>query len=508
MSSAPYSGAAVRRSALHFLGGKAVSGAATFALLLWIVRLLPLGEYGIYVTLIAGVELGIPIAALGLYWTAARYVPEFRLHARAERLRALAWRLLRLQAVALMACALCALAFLAPLLAGLQLSAHRNAALCMLLLLLTEGLGRFLRECLLGPLLQQAVVQASLLSRGLLQLGLVALLVATGQMSLLAIMLAELVASALALAVAFVGLLRVLRGLAALPGKPGWAEPDAGQMWRAALQMYAAHLMTLLYSPQAFTLLLQRGLGPEAVAVFGFLRTLHDQLARYLPATLLFSVIRPKLMASYVGGGGMRELAANANLVGKLSLFVLMPFVVLAAVDGQAIVAVLSGGKFPQTGWLLFGFMVALLPFSQRQLLETVAVASGSSAWCMPAAASGVLMLPLMLGMLSLGFGLWAPVAALCIGHLLFNGIVLVGVAHAAGYRGDGAGAVKLFLAGGAGFLASAGLHRISPALDGFVARSCLALLVFLLAAWWLKPFAAQERERINQPLRRRLFVW
>lgn len=508
MSSAPYSGAAIRRSALHFLGGKAASGAITLLLLLWIVRLLSVSDYGVYVTLIAGIELGIPVAALGLYWKAARYVPEFRIHAGAGRLRALAWRLLRIQATALMICALCWLIFLDPLLAALQLQSHRAAALCVLLLLLTEGLGRFVRECLLGPLLQQAVAQASLVSRGLLQLTLVALLVTAGQLSLLAIMLAELIASALALAVALIGLVRVLRGFGALQGNADWTEPDARQMWRMALQMYAAHLMTLLYSPQAFTLLLQRGLGSEAVAVFGFLRTLHDQLARYLPASLLFSVIRPKLVASYVGGGGIRELAANANLVGKLSLFVLMPFVILAAVEGQAIIGALSGGKFAQTGWLLLGFMVALLPFSQRQLLETVAVASGNSAWCMPAAASGVLMLPLMLGLLSLGLGLWAPVTALFIGHVLFNGIVLFGISRASGYQADAAGAFKMLLAGLTSYLAAAALPLFSPALDNFAVRGCLALAVFLVTAAWLKPFAAQERERINRLLRRRLFVW
>lgn len=508
MNSAPYSGAATRRSALHFLGGKAASGAITFVLLLWLVRVLPVHEYGVYVTLVAGVELGIPIAALGLYWKAARFIPEFRLNAPAARLIALAWRLWRMQALALAACSLVALVTMDTWLASLHLLAHREAALLMLALLLTEGMGRFTRECLLGPMLQQAAAQASLVSRGLVHLALLGLLVAAGRLSLTSIMLAELLASSLALAVALGGLLRVLKGLASLPGRADWTEPDGKHMWRLALQMYLSHLLTLLYSPQAFTVVLQKSLGAEAVAVFGFLRTLHDQLARYLPASLLFSVIRPKLVASFVGGGGIRELAANANLVGKLSLFVLMPFVIAAAVEGQALVDMLSGGKFAQTGWLLLGFMVALLPYSQRQLLETVAVASGHSAWCLPAAASGVLMLPLMLGMLTLGLGLWAPVAALCLGHLLFNAIVVLGMARSEGYRADALGAAKLLLAAALAWLAAGLVSRAPNGLDHAAVRIATAMLSYWVAAWWLKPFGSVERERLNRSLPRRLFVW
>lgn len=508
MNSAPYSGAAIRRSALHFLGGKAASGALTFVLVLWTVRLLPVADYGVYVTLIAGIELGIPIAAIGLFWKAARYIPEFRMHAGGARLRNFAWCLLRLQTLSLVVCALCGFLMLDLLLAALNLQVHRTAALCFLLLLVTEGMGRFVRECLLGPLLQQAAAQTSLVSRALMQLMLVASLVATEQMSLMAFVVAELAASTVALLVALLGLTRILRSIAGLQRDPDWVEPSAGSMWRMAMQMYSAHLMTLLYSPQAFTLLLQRSLGTEAVAVFGFLRMLHDQLARYLPAALLFSVIRPKLVASYVGGGGVSELAANANLVGKLSLFTLMPFVVLAAVGGQPIVAALSGGKFADSGGLLLGFMLAMLPFSQRQLLETVAVASGNSAWCMPAAASGVLMLPLMLVLLGLGLGLWAPVAALCLGHLLFNGILLFGVHRAAGYRADAVGAFKLLLAAAVSCLIATVLPLLSPGLGSFMVLACAALLGFVTVAWWLKPFTPQERARINRPFRRQLFVW
>ncbi|MGQ9686347.1 MAG: hypothetical protein ACUVT2_08595, partial [Thiobacillaceae bacterium] len=74
----PYSAAALRRGTWHFLSGKVVSGLLTFTILLALVRLLPVAEYGAYVGLIAAAELVYALGGLGLPWAAARFVPEAR----------------------------------------------------------------------------------------------------------------------------------------------------------------------------------------------------------------------------------------------------------------------------------------------------------------------------------------------------------------------------------------------------------------------------------------------
>lgn len=508
MSAPAYSGAALRRSAGHFLSGKAASALLTLLILLWLVRLLPVAEYGVYVTLAAGMELAIFVATLGLPWLAARYLPEFRLHAPGLRLRRLVLGLLGGQAVALAGVAAGLALGLASLLEWVDLTPYLGVARLYLLVLLVEGVGRHARENLLGALLLQGAAQVSLVARNLAFLALLAAAALASPVSLMDVVQAELAASVAGTLLALGGLARHLGATGRAPGKPGWEEPRLAAMWRTAGHMYLSHLLALLYSPQVFLLFVQRYLGLEAAAVFGFMRTLYEQIARYLPASLLFGLVRPKLVASYVGGGGVDELSRNANMAGKLSLFALMPLVAIAAVAGQDLIALLSGAKFSGTGLLFLGFMLALIPLSQRQLLETVAVAAGHSRLCTRAAASGLVMLPLMLGLLEAGLGVWAPVIVLGLGHLVFNGLVLAGVVRHTGYRPDVRGVYKLLAAALAGFLGAAWLPAMQPGWAYLAVVAGLATAVFLLAAWWLKPFAEDERARLNGLLRRRLFIW
>jgi hypothetical protein len=84
----------LRNSIWYFLTGKVVSAVMTFFILFWVVRLLTLEEYGVYITLVPGMELVIAISGLGLPWLAARYLPEYRLHASGSLIQRLAWGLL------------------------------------------------------------------------------------------------------------------------------------------------------------------------------------------------------------------------------------------------------------------------------------------------------------------------------------------------------------------------------------------------------------------------------
>jgi O-antigen/teichoic acid export membrane protein len=505
MSAHPYSAAALRRGAWQFLSGKAVSGLLTFAILLVLVRLLPVAEYGAYVSLIAAAELAYALGGLGLPWAAARFLPDARLHAPAADTRRLALRLLGWQVGILSALAVLAGLTFDFALSWLELNILPAAALAWAGLILAEGCGRFLREGLMGPLLQQGAVRASLVLRQFLFLALLGLMAAGGGTRLVDVLLAELAVSALAALVALAGLLRHLRGLPAPTSVNDWQPPTIRDLWRVAVPMYGGHLLTLAYSPQVFLLLLQRHAGAEAAAVFGFLRTLFEQAGRYLPATLLFSLVRPKLVASYVSGGGMAALSRNANLAGKLSLTVLLPGVAFAFVAGEPLVALLSGGKFAHTGLLFFGFMLALVPFSQRQLLETVAVTAGRPGLCTLGAALGLVTLPLMLWLLLLGAGPWAGVAALGLGHLIFVLTVAIGLARL-DYQPDDGGLLRLGLATAISLLAAAALPRFAQVWLDLVLTVLVAGLVFVVASWWLKAWDDHDLARLNQMLGRRLF--
>lgn len=509
MSRSPYAGAALRRSGLHFLTGKLATATLTFATLLLLVRWLPTRDYAVYVTLVAWLEITVAVAGIGLPWMGARYVPEFRLHAGGSALQALCRRMLLWLVMAIAAGALAGAVAMPLYLQSANLAAYAGAALLYAFVLFADGLNRLVIASLLDPLMAQQLVRRALLLRQGLMLLVVAVAAALGPVTLWHVVLADLLAATLAVGVTVVGLMRHLRGLMDLPATPGWTPPGSAAMWSTSRNMYGAYLVTVLYSPQVLLIVVTRFLGAEAAAVFGFLRALYDQVARYLPAMLLFNLIRPKLIASYVDQGSSTELNRNANLAGKLSLFVLAPLVAGVAATGGGLAAWLSGGRLPDTGHLLLGFMLVLVPLSQRQLLESVAVAVGQARLCVLAALAGLLTLPALWLLMRTGIGLWAAVLAIGLGQLLFNAVLALGLRRHAGYRLDARGAAKLAVAAAAGAAAGLVPHQfVSASLIALAVSLIVAVVVYLLVGWIIKPFSGDERARVNGLLRRNLFVW
>lgn len=508
MNGEPYSGTALKRSAWHFLSGRAASAVLTFIILLWVVRLLPVAEYGAYVTLVAALELAIAISTMGLPWMASRYLPEYRLHASGAILIRYVRQLMTLLGSVMVLTALLLLVNLKWLLTTVDMSPYEDAARLYLLMLIAEGFGRHLRESALGPLLKQGIAQVSLVMRNLVLLLMLGLMSVAHPVHLRDVVMAELMAATIAAAIALVGLTHYLRQHHDLKGESGWTEPAWPDMWHTARHMYFSQMITLAYSTQVFLILIRRYLGVEATAAFGFLRSLYEQVSRYLPATLLFSLIRPKLVASYVGQGGIEGLSRNANLAGKLSLFVLMPLVVFVGLGGQELIKLLAGGKFPHTEGYLFGLMLALIPFSQRQIVETVAVTSGLSQLCTVAATLGVLMLPLTYVLLEAGLGLWAPIIGMGAGNLLFNVVILIGIGRLMPYRPDMIGFTKLMLASLTTYLFARFIPVPGSGWSDLMSLAAFTLAIYLIASYLIRPFAQAERDRLNRHLTRGLFVW
>ncbi len=508
MGASPYSRRALKRSAVHFLAGKAVSALLTLIILFWLVRLLTVEEYGAYVTFVAGMELTLAMASLGLPWIAARYLPEFRLHASGRMLAHFVWNITARIALLLVAGSVLLYVAMPWLLAHLKLTQQTDVARLFLLVLLVDGLGWHIRENTLEPLLQQGQAQISLVIRNIVLLLLLSITAFHGAVHLDHVVLAELAASILGTMLAFYSLIKHLHKHRGLLKQDGWQPPNWSVMWHMARHMYFSRLVNLAYSPQSFVFLIQHYLGLDATALFGFLRRLYGQISRYLPATLLFSLVRPKLVASYIGEGGMTDLTRSANLVGKLSLFVLMPILVFVWLAGGELLTLLSGGKFTQSGYYLAGLLMALILFSQRQILETVAVASGKSHLCMWGASFGVLVLPLTYVLLKSGLGLWGPIIAIILSEMIFNATVIIVMARITTYRPDITGFYKLGAAALVGFLLAQQIAIPTYGWSRLIAMAALACGFFMVASYFFKPFRAEERASLNQLLGRKIFIW
>lgn len=512
MSRSPYGATALRAGVLHFLSGKAASALLTFVLLLSLVRLMTVPDYATYVSLVALLELGGLFASFGLPWIATRYLPEFRLQASGPRLGELTrWLLICMIAADLVWALLVAL-LLTPLLDILGLVGYRQAFEIFLAVLFVESVSRRLRDNVLGALMMQREARLALVARQTAFLVGVALLAHGPEVSVTDVILAELAASTVGLLIAATRLMRGLSNLRALPGAADWCQPRRSEMFRTGLPMYGVSLLAAVHSPQILVLILQRMLGSDVAAAFGFIRMLYVQIVRYLPAALLASLLRPRLVAAYVEGGGVQAITRDANLAGKLSLFVLMPVLAFAAGFGQELVRELSGGKFATTGLEFPALLLALVPLSQRQLLEVVAVATGHSVLCMRAAMAGPLALPIMIGLLQLGAGVWSAIVALILGNSSFVMIVVLALTRRIGYAPDRRGLLRLMLGAGAGAATSVALAlALPPVLPSWFRLSvgaAAATASFLLVTRLFRPFSESERDRLNRFIGRRIFIW
>ena len=271
MNAAPYSGVEIKRSMAHFFVGKLASGLLNIIIIFWLVRLLALKDYGAYVTLGAGMDMAQALTTLGLPWVAARYLPEFRLHANGRQLAQFIWQVLTLVFLFTVAGALLLLVAMPWLLSLLELGYLMDVARLYLLVLIVESLRRNLQESILAPLLLQGQAQLSQVVYNLtllLCLGVVAL---QDVVHLHDVVLAELAGSVLGTIASLRGVVRYLRVHRNLPGTDGWRPQSWSKMWHTARHMYFSHLITLTYAEPVYVFLIQRFLGVESTALFGFL---------------------------------------------------------------------------------------------------------------------------------------------------------------------------------------------------------------------------------------------
>lgn len=208
MSDSSYSGSAVKRSAGHFLIGKAVSALLTFAILLWLVRLLKVSEYAAYITLVAGLDIILSISGMGLAWLEARYLPEFRIHASKSVLIRFIVQLIQSHLAITILFSVAAWICLDLFLAKMEMTDYREAAELFIIMMVVEGTGRRFRDGLLGALLLQKQAQFSQVTRNLTFIIGLGVLVYSNEVNLIHVIEAELIASSIALLTAVISLWR------------------------------------------------------------------------------------------------------------------------------------------------------------------------------------------------------------------------------------------------------------------------------------------------------------
>jgi O-antigen/teichoic acid export membrane protein len=497
MKNKVYGGKRVRRAALHFVTGRAVQAVGRAILILAIVRLLPVHDYGAYMLIIGLAEALLMMASFGIVSVGQRFLPELVTKLQHRRLKTFVLTLLGLQMMVLSVFAVSAWLAWPHLAKLMHLSAAQvqSTYLAPLLFLLIPCF-RFLSE-LQEALLEQGRAQ---IARALMPLGRVAglgLLVAIGIQPDLEILLIVDVITTVVCIVLAAG--NVFSSLAEL-GTGTDDNIDVSEMRRFAWHMAGVNFLGSLTHTGVVRLAIANALSVVETGLYAFLQSIERMVSRYLPGTLLRGIVRPVLVARAASEGGMDTVRAGASLLMKANLLVVGGGCVVTAVAGDAIVAAASGGKFPDAGPTLFTFLVVLLISAQRQVIEMVAQITGHTATLRATS----LLAPVTLGFIWLfaSYGLPVVILTLATGTIVSNSITAsVLVRRTNAFRVDWSGVLRII---GSGLAAAvAGLFIYSTGFKWL--GVCAAVVLYAVLIWIAKPFFHSEVELVQRGFGKKL---
>lgn len=490
-----YSAERFRRNLLAFLIGRVGSGLLGFVNFLLLARLLAKEEFGVLVALMASAEIIMSLASFGLEWVASVFLPAYRLGASSV----VFWRFV-LRVTSIIGLSLGGFTFLAWLLAThltgqLGLTSWARVFELYLIVAWMDGMLRFLKDTVLETLLMQWAAQLSVALKNLFTLSyLVAATAGVISLDIFRFVQLEIVAFLIALSVAIVALLIARRREGDRPAvDPQWVEPGIAQMYAVARHNYGTTLIAVLSAPNLIMLAIERFLGIAATATFGFVRTLSEQIRKYLPSELFYGIVRTIVIAGYVQTGDRRQLAFNHAIFLKVSLLPLALLSGLTAAYGGSLVKIAGGQKYAGAEWLLFCLLGVLLLFVLRRNIELFLNTTQNSRLLVRSALGAVISLPIGLGFLASGGTLYHLVAAQAIGELAAIGLALIGIRRRRlDYMVSWAGIVRLFipaLAWGVLFFRFAGPVGGKELILGMT--TLLALIGG--TQWLLQPFNARE---------------
>lgn len=496
--------------------GKFGSALLSFLAFALIARTLGIERYGHYAGLVAGMELGLALASLGLDWVTGRYLPDFRMNASRSVFLSFLLQVASLQLAGLTLVA--ALGYLGAM--ALELRFGIPAALLRLycLVLVFEGLSRLLRDQFLPLLLAQGWAQGATLLRAGLLLAAVLLLRADpvpGDV-LQQIVLAEAGCAFASLCFAMLGLAGILLRHQPEPAPPKsrsgacWCAPEARHWGRLALQGYANSLLVFPSSGASLTLVAGALLGPPAAAALGFARTLVDQIRRFLPIELFLSLIRPAVVSRYLAARDFAALNRQMALTFLVSVALALPVVAVLAGAATAVAMSLGGAQFGSAGPVLGVWCLSLPLFAHRRAIEVVANTVDQAGASVRGAA--VIALSPVLLALGIKLGLTLPLA-LCLpllADLGFSCVVAACLRRAGfGYRLPMHTLARLLAWQTLSALLLLALLAWLP-VPAVQLQLGIAIACALACGWGLpllfKPFAPEDRAAINALLPRPWF--
>lgn len=495
----------VRGSVTSMFIIRPVSALGGLLVLLVLSRALSPSEYGLYFGLWAAVGILILASNFGLLHAVQRYVSASELLngkilPRGPVMPLLFWRSMTLCVAAGGA------VFFPEILTSLAdlPSLPPGVSLMLAVVVLGEGTAQYI-ESIFDSMLSQGRSQTTLVTRTLFRLAGILYFFSDGTLTLIEVLSVE-VAAALGGAILGLVLLGHMYWQANRMHKTLNEQPHGfRRMVKFAFPAFVAQLLGITYGADVLKIILTKTAGLEAVAIFGFAFSLAAVIQRYMPANLFAGVFRPVFVAASKRTDSGPVLAGLFNLVIKINWLLILPIFCLLAVEGARLLAMLSGGKYADSGMVLLILIGALLPLVIHLTLSMYCLARENSIY--PLVSTALAMIGLPAGIyLSTRYGAEGVSVALGISESIWAAtclFLLRRLSHET-IRLDWKGLLRMLAASALAIMIGWGLDRagMNGYLVAFVTAWSCVLCVHLFSA-----FSESEKTRLISilPFTRRL---
>jgi O-antigen/teichoic acid export membrane protein len=497
MSQQPYDVKRFRKALIHFIGGRAVQATARALLVLVLVRLLTIEDYGAYMLIVGLSEALLQVASFGILPVGQRYLPQLLTTLPLKELLLFVRTLIAAQMAILLLIAGALWKLWPAITPYIDFSAEQAVAtqIGVSMFLLMPAF-RFSTE-MLEALLEQGKAQVA---RALMPLGRLlcigVLMLADSSIGIENLLTVDIGVTFICLSIAW---LFIQQSLGKLHSSSVTGVIPVREIMAFAWQMTIVGLMSSAGSPGALRLVLASAIGLAESGLFAFLQSLQRMVERSMPGTLLRGLVRPVLIARAFDTGNMNLLQAGLALLQKSNLLLVAAGSVLIGVSGNELVAVLSANKFSDGGLTLLLMYIALASSSQRTVIEMIMQITGQTKTLRLTAYIAPLALFSVWVVADLGLNaaiIIVMVFAAVANWIAMSQLVSYSSAFRIHWRGLFAIIVPAVLSIGGG-IALRGV--INPAVS-----AALALALYILLVWLAKPLRNDELNLIERSLGRR----
>jgi hypothetical protein len=418
MNDSPYSGINTRRNVKAFLIGKVPTALLTMTAL-WLAShyLTPI-QFGLYVTVMATLEVSLGFSSFGLDWILLRYIPSYRV----AKSRFGLIRLIKI--VSLIRFSILLLFTICVLILknfgvynNLFITEGITELLCLLVII--EGMMRVFRDNIIESLALQRYLQIVLIIKGLCIVSGLILLNFFVNLNAIDFLFVELCASCVSLIISFLIVTKEIKKIVGL--ETYFQIPTWKQMRNTALSNYASGFIQYFYSTSFLLLILALFQPVEVIAGVGFVVRLTEIIRNYLPSMLLFSVVRSRMIGVYAQTNSYLELRNWAIFLFKFSIITLLPVCAAVGIHGDLLLNITSSNNYSNFASLFFVLCVWLGLNIHNNIISIVFNATHLMPYWVTSFIMSGLLFPFIVWFGGNNLGIWLIPACLFINEIFLS---------------------------------------------------------------------------------------